>query len=71
MPKFAVAYINQFNNFDLKLSFVEAADWREALVVSGYADDEVVASLNNLSYKDAQQEAFNQDWNFAVEEVNL
>lgn len=54
---------------ELKLSIVEAAGWRDALLVAGHLDEETAASMPD-TYREAQIEAFNQDWHFAVEEVN-
>lgn len=67
MKRFAVAYFNFFDN-DLKLTIVSAGNWRDALVEAGHIDSAVNDSLPD-DYKDAQVEAFNQDWQFAVEEV--
>ncbi len=66
--KFAVAYINNFDNC-LKQKLVEAADWRDALVKSGWANADSLTSFEGLTMEQAQEEAFSQDWNFSVIEV--
>lgn len=60
--------MSNFEN-ELKLSLVEAAGWRDALFAAGHLDEEAAASMPD-TYREAQTEAFNQDWHFAVEEVN-
>ena len=66
--KFVVAYVNNFDN-NLEQKFVEAPDWRGALVASGWADEAALSSFEGLSMEEAQEEAFSQDWNFSVLEI--
>lgn len=68
MAKFAVAYFGLLDN-NLELSFVEADDWRSALVATKHVSEDGLASFEGLSYEQARDEALNQDWHFAVEEV--
>lgn len=66
--KFAVAYINNFDNC-LEQKLVEADNWRGALVASGWANADSLTSFEGLTMEQAQEEAFNQDWNFSVIEI--
>ena len=61
--KYAVAHIDLFEH-DLKIEIVEASNWKEALEI-------FVSNVNDLpdDLKEAKEEAFNQDWMFAVKEV--
>ncbi len=67
MKKFAVAYFSCSDN-GMELMIVKAKDWRDALVVSTFVSAYTVEQLPDDQNR-AQEEAFNQDWQFAVKEV--
>ena len=70
MKKFAVAYINFFDN-ELSVVIIEANNWRDALserMRQLYPDSEPLSLSGSI--KDEQQNAFDEDWLFDVTEIN-
>lgn len=71
MTKFAVGYMNFFNN-NLKVDIVEAENWKEALsnhsAFAGYSVEENTGWLPD-DLETAKSEAFKADFLFDVVEI--
>jgi len=66
MKRFAVAFLNQFDNV-LELKIVEANDWKSALEAAKPGYLEHIKQFDTI--EQAAEEAFNQEWNFNVVEI--
>ena len=66
--RYAVGYLNFYDN-DLQIKIVDAAgDWKMALLEAGYADMDILAILDADIAK-AKINAIDQDWIFDVKEI--
>jgi len=68
MNKFAVAFINFFDN-DLQIKIVEigSAHWKHAFVAA-YPD--YAEFIGNKDMETAKDDAWNQDWAFEVKKID-
>lgn len=69
MSKFAVGYINFFDN-DLIIEIIEAEDWLEALHKHSKIEQDPWGDyFSNYTIDEAKTEAFNSDMMFDVVEI--
>ena len=67
MKKFAVAYINNYDN-ELTIEFVEAATWREAIILHNELKDTPLDDIPQ-DLEEAKVLFFNQEAAFDVKEI--